>query len=244
MSADVEFILGLADDRLVLGHRLSEWCGHGPILEEDIALANIALDLIGQATALLKLAGELEGKGRSEDDLAYFREAVEFRNVLMVELPNGDFGFTIVRQLLFSVCAALEMEALTASSNKVLAGIAAKALKEHRYHVRHARQWVITLGNGTEESNGRVQHAVDELWRFTGELLSAPAAAGALVMDQSRLKPLWEQQVRSTLSEATLRTPDPAYMQHGGRSGRHTEHLGHMLAEMQIVARSHPGATW
>lgn len=243
-EASIEFILGLADDRLVLGHRLSEWCGHGPILEEDIALANIALDLIGQATSLFRLAGELEARGRSEDDLAYFREAIEFRNVLMVELPKGDFAFTVVRQLLFSVYAVLEMEALTASTNATLAGIASKALKEHRYHVRHARQWMVTLGDGTEESHRRVQHAVNDLWRFTGELFMASGAGGALVIDRSRLQHAWHQHVASALADATLATPAAAYMQHGGRSGRHSEHLGHLLAEMQIVARSNPGARW
>src|SRR6266567_5010235 len=156
-----EYLLRLADDRLVLGHRLSEWCGHGPILEEDIALANISLDLIGQATLLLKLAGEVEGKGRNADALAYFRDAIEYRNAQLVELPKGDFGVTIVRQLFFSVFALLQMEALQRSSNADLAGIAAKAVKENRYHVRHSAQWVITLGDGTDESHQRVQTAVD-----------------------------------------------------------------------------------
>ena len=237
-------VLGLADDRLVLGHRLSEWCGHGPILEEDIALANIALDLIGQATALLRLAGELEGKGHTEDDLAYFREAIEFRNALLVELPKGDFGFTIVRQLLFSASAVLEMEALTASPNATLAGIAAKSLKEHRYHLRHAAQWTVALGDGTDESRQRTQSALDEQWRFTGELFEAEAGAGQIFLDRSRFAVAWRQQVETVLKQATLTVPKVDYMQRGGRSGRHTEHLGHMLAEMQIVARSNPGALW
>jgi len=243
------YLLRLADDRLVLGHRLSEWCGHGPILEEDIALANIALDLIGQATLLLKLAGEVEGQGRNEDALAYFRDSADYRNALMVELPKGDFGFTIVRQFFFSVFALLQMDALTKSTNPELAGIAAKAVKEERYHVRHTGQWVITLGDGTPESHSRVQASVDELWRYTGELflqddVERDAAASGVGVDASTLADAWRAQVDDVLRRATLTIPPVNYMQRGGRDGRHTEHLGHMLAEMQIVARSHPGATW
>src|SRR5881628_2848190 len=173
-----DHLIRLADDRLVLGHRTSEWCGHGPILEEDIALANISLDLIGEATLFYKLAGEAEGKGRNEDALAYFRDAVDFRNVLMVELPKGDFAFTIVRQFFFSVFSLLQMEALAKHENADLAGIAAKALKETRYHVRHSANWVVTLGDGTDESHARAQRAVDDLWRYTGEFfLDADTAA-------------------------------------------------------------------
>ncbi len=243
------YLLRLGDDRLVLGHRLSEWCGHGPILEEDIAVANIALDLIGEASLLLKLAASVEAKGRDEDALAYLRDAIEFRNALMVELPKGDFGFTIVRQFLFSVFSALQMDALQKSSNNELAGIAAKALKETRYHVRHSGQWVVTLGAGTDESHQRVQQSLDALWRYTGELFVADqveqevAAAGEGV-DPSTLEAPWRDQVRAVLDRAGLLVPDAGYMQQGGRAGRHTEHLGHMLSEMQILARSHPGASW
>jgi ring-1,2-phenylacetyl-CoA epoxidase subunit PaaC len=243
------YLLRLGDDRLVLGHRLSEWCGHGPILEEDIALANVALDLIGEATLLLKLAGQLEGKGRNEDALAYWREAIDFRNALLVELPIGDFAFTIMRQLFFSVFSLLQMEALQRSTNADLAGIAAKAVKEARYHVRHSAQWVVTLGDGTDESHSRAQRAVDDLWRYTGELFTADAidrdsAARDVGVDPSTLAEPWRVQVEDVLRRATLTIPSVTYMQRGGRDGRHTEHLGHMLAEMQIVARSHPGATW
>jgi ring-1,2-phenylacetyl-CoA epoxidase subunit PaaC len=243
------YLVRLGDDRLVLGHRLSEWCGHGPILEEDIALANVALDLIGEATLLLKLAGQLEGKGRNEDTLAYFRDAIDYRNVLLVELPVGDFAFTIVRQLLFSVFSLLQMEALQRSTNADLAGIAAKAVKEARYHVRHSAQWVVTLGDGTDESHSRAQRAVDELWRYSGELFMADAidrdaAALGVGVDPSTLAEPWRVQVEDVLHRATLTIPSVTYMQRGGRDGHHTEHLGHMLAEMQIVARSHPGATW
>ena len=248
-AALVQYLLRLGDDRLVLGHRLSEWCGHGPILEEDIALANIALDLIGEATLFLKLAGSVEHAGRSEDTLAYFRDAIDYRNALIVELPKGDFGFTIVRQCFFSVYSLLQMEALQQSNNTELAGIAAKAAKETRYHLRHTAQWVITLGDGTEESHMRAQRAVDELWRYTGELFMADdidrdVAAAGLGVDPSTLADAWRAQVSDVLKRATLTIPDVGYMQRGGREGRHTEHLGHLLSEMQIVARSHPGASW
>lgn len=248
-STFVAYLLRLADDRLILGHRLSEWCGHAPILEEDIALANIALDLIGQATALLKLAGELEGAGRDEDALAYLRDAIDYRNSLITELPNSDFALTIVRQFLFSTFALLQSEALVRSANETLAGIAAKAVKELRYHVRHCAQWVVTLGDGTTESHTRAQRAVDELWRYTGEWFASDATDADVVraglgVDPASLHDAWRRQVADVLASATLTIPDVAYMQNGGRLGRHTEHLGHLLAEMQIVARSHPGASW
>ena len=245
----VPYLLELGDDRLVLGHRLSEWCGHGPILEEDIALTNIALDLIGQATLFLKLAGAAEGKGRSEDDLAFLRDSADFRNIQLVELPRGDFATTIVRQLLFSVFSLLQMEALSSVGDADLAGVAAKAAKETRYHVRHATQWVVTLGDGTEESHARAQTALDELWRYTGEMFLPSAAdvdvasAGAGV-DPETLALAWRAQIGEILRVAGLTAPSEGYMQRGGRDGRHTEHLGHLLTEMQILARSHPGAQW
>jgi len=248
-DAAFTYLLRLGDDRLVLGHRLSEWCGHGPILEEDIALANVALDLIGEATLLLKLAGQLEGNGLNEDALAYLRDAIDYRNALLTELPIGDFAVTIVRQLFFSVFSLLQMEALQRSTNADLAGIAAKAVKEARYHVRHSAQWVVTLGDGTDESHARAQAAVDDLWRYTGELFMADAvdqavAADGFGVDPSVFAEPWREQIDEIMRRATLTIPPVAYMQRGGRDGRHTEHLGHMLAEMQIVARSNPGATW
>jgi len=248
-DAFFQYLLRLGDDRLVLGHRLSEWCGHGPILEEDIALANTALDLIGQANLLLKLSGEIEGQGRSADALAYFREAIDYRNLQMVELPKGDFAFTIVRQFLFSSFALLQMDALTKSSHPELAGIAAKAVKETKYHVRHSGQWVITLGDGTAESHDRAQRALDDLWRYTGEFflsddVERTVASEGVGVDPSTLEPAWRQQVEDVVRRATLMLPSSTYMQRGGRTGRHTEHLGHLLTEMQIVARSHPGAEW
>jgi ring-1,2-phenylacetyl-CoA epoxidase subunit PaaC len=244
-----EYLLRLGDDRLLLGHRLSEWCGHAPILEEDIALANIALDLIGQASLLLGLAGKIEGQSRDADVLAYLRDAVEYRNALLVELPKGDFAVTIVRQLFFSVFGLLQADALQRSSNEELAGIAAKAVKECRYHVRHSADWVLKLGGGTTESRSRAQRAVDDLWRYTGELFLADnidraVAASGIGVDPSTLESGWSETVRDVLGRAGLTIPETPYMQRGGRAGRHTEHLGHLLSEMQILARSHPGASW
>ncbi|MFN8574226.1 MAG: 1,2-phenylacetyl-CoA epoxidase subunit PaaC [Gemmatimonadaceae bacterium] len=244
-----EYLLRLGDDRLVLGHRLSQWCGHAPILEEDIALANISLDLIGEANLLLQLAGKVEDAGRDQDALAYFREAVQYRNALIAELPPGDFAFTIVRQLLVSVHSVLLLEKLSQVTHEDLAGIAAKALKEARYHVRHSVDWVVKLGDGTEESHRRAQVALDDLWRYTGELFEHDAVEQRLVgrqlaVDASALRDAWRTQVAAVVERATLKLPADAFMQTGGRSGRHTEHLGHMLAEMQIVARSFPGAQW
>src|SRR4051812_8053599 len=251
-NALFEFLLRLGDDRLVLGHCLSEWCGHGPILEEDIAISNVALDLLGQATMFLRLAGEVEGKGRDEDALAYFREVVEFRNAQIVELPKGDFAFTIARQFLFDVYAVVLLDALSRSTNTQVAAIAAKSLKEAKYHVRHSGEWMLELGDGTDESHRRVQKAVDDLWRFTPELFAADAVDRAMLEagvapELAALKTQWESLVRDVMERATLTLPNdvprPANAR-GGRTGAHTEHLGHMLAEMQIIARSHPGAKW
>jgi ring-1,2-phenylacetyl-CoA epoxidase subunit PaaC len=251
-DALVEYLLRLGDDRLVLGHRLSEWCGHAPILEEDIALSNVALDLLGQATMFLRLAGEVEAKGRTEDGLAYFREVVEFRNCQLVELPKGDFAYTIARQFLFDVYAVVVLDALSASRHAELAAIAAKSLKEAKYHVRHSGEWMLKLGDGTAESHRRVQKAVDELWRFTGELFAADDVDRAMTdagigVDLVPLKSKWETLVRDVIERATLTLPNDVPRlpgARGGRTGAHTEFLGHMLAEMQIIARSHPGATW
>ena len=248
-NALFDYLLRLGDDRLVLGHRMSEWCGHGPILEEDIAMANIALDLIGQGTALLKLAGATEGAGRDEDALAYFRGEREFRNMQLVELPPGDFAFTIVRQFLFDAYSVLQWDALGRCAFAPLAGIAAKALKEDRYHLRHSSEWVLRLGDGTEESHARAQTALNDLWRFTGELFEADAVDEAvrengIVVDQPAVQSLWSQTVGDVIHRATLTLPPSGAYATGGRSGRHSEFLGHMLAEMQIVARSDPGAKW
>ena len=251
-NALFELLLRLGDDRLVLGSRVSEWCGHGPILEEDIATSNVALDLLGQATMFLRLAGEVEGKGRDEDALAYFREAVDFRSCQLVELPKGDFAFTMARQFLFDVYAVVTLDALSRSTNAELAAIAAKSLKEAKYHVRHSGEWMLKLGDGTDESHRRVQRALDELWRFTAELFAADdidhaMQAAGVAPDLAQLQPEWERLVREVIDTATLTVPHDVprlASMRGGRTGAHTEHLGHLLAEMQIVARSHPGATW
>ena len=248
-SDTFEYLLRLGDDRLVLGHRLSEWCGHAPILEEDIALANIALDLVGQATLLLTRAAAVENAGRDADALAFLRDAIDYRNVLLVELPKGDFAVTIARQFFFSVFAMLQSEALQKSADADLAGIAAKMLKECRYHVRHSGEWMLRLGDGTEESHARLQAGVDDLWRYTGELFMADAldgrvAASGIGVDPTTLEQPWRGTVDDILKRAGITVPQEKWMQRGGREGRHTEHLGHMLAEMQVLQRQHPGASW
>jgi ring-1,2-phenylacetyl-CoA epoxidase subunit PaaC len=243
----VDYLLRLGDDRLVLGHRLSEWCGHAPILEEDIALANIALDLVGQANLLLGLAAQTENAGRDADALAFLRDALDYRNSQIVELPKGDFAFTIARQFLFSNYALLQAESLQQSVNRDLAGIAEKMFKESRYHVRHSGEWMLMLGEGTDESHRRLEDAIDALWRYTGELFLADEgeqrlAAQKVAVDSASLEPRWRATVTDVLSRAGIAVPEVKWMQRGGRQGRHTEHLGHLLAEMQIL--QHPGAAW
>jgi ring-1,2-phenylacetyl-CoA epoxidase subunit PaaC len=245
----VEFLLRLGDDRLVLGHRLSEWCGHAPILEEDIALANIALDLIGQGAAMLALAGKVEGKGRDEDALAYFRDERDFRNCLLVEQPNGDFAATIARQFLFDAWSVLHLDALAKCGHAGLAALAAKSLKEDAYHLRHSSEWMLRLGDGTAESHERMQRALNDLWRFTGELfesdaIDAAVARHGIAVDRDAIRARWNEVVADVARRATLTLPAEPPMATGGRTGRHSEYLGHMIAEMQIVARSHPGASW
>lgn len=245
----VEYLLRLGDDRLILGHRNSEWCGHGPILEEDIALANISLDLIGQAQLLLNLAGQLEGQGRDADALAYWREDIQFRNLQIAELPRGDFAFTMVRQFLFSAWANLQLDTIVKGNHDDLKGIAAKAQKENRYHLRHASEWVMRFGGGTEESRRRAQAALDELWPWTGEMFQvddvdrAMTESGVVIADPT-LESRWKATVTEVLHRASLALPTTPPRMAGGRKGRHSEYLGRLLAEMQIVARSHPGATW
>lgn len=245
----VEYFLRLGDDRLVLGHRMSEWTGHGPILEEDIATANIALDLIGQAAQLLKLAGETEGKGRDENALAYFRDGTQFRNCLLVELPKGDFGDTMVRQFFFDAHSVLLLDELTRCGHEQLAAIATKALKEDKYHLRHSSEWVVRLGDGTPESHARVQASVDRLWKYTGELfltdeIDLAAQSAGISIDVAGIKSRWDALVNDVFAWATLARPADGPMQKGGRRGKHSEHIGHLLATMQSVARAHPGATW
>lgn len=248
-TALVEFLLKTGDNTLILGHRVSEWCGHSPVLEEDIALANTALDLIGQTQLWLGLAGEIEGKGRSADALAYLRDAAEFRNVLLVERPNGDFGFTLMRQFLFDAWHFELLTALASSKDPRVAEIAAKSLKEVAYHLERSADLVIRLGDGTPESRKRMQDALDELWSYTGELFIGDASDEALAEagvapHPASLKDKWSAVVSRTLSEATLKIPTSGYVHKGGKRGVHTEHLGYILAEMQFLQRAYPGATW
>jgi ring-1,2-phenylacetyl-CoA epoxidase subunit PaaC len=249
MSPHVEYLLRLGDDSLILGHRLSEWCGHGPILEEDIALTNIALDLVGQATTLLEHAGKLEGKGRSEDDLAYLRVDREYKNALLVEQPNGDFGHTLMRQFLFDAYRLPLFEGLCSSSDAQLAAIASKSLKETRYHLRHSSEWVIRLGDGTEESHKRIQRALDVLWRYAAELVETDevqvAAEGeGIAPSMEMVQQQWHAQVHRVLQEAGISIPTNNWVQFGGRKGKHSEHLGYILAEMQYVQRAYPNMEW
>ncbi len=249
VSALFPFVLALGDDALILGHRLSEWCRFAPSLEEDIAIANLALDMIGQARLFYAYAGEIEGKGRDEDRLAYFREANAFRNCLLVEQPNGDFAATMARQLLYAAFVHRYFEAMAKSADARLAEIAAKAVKEMAYHVRHAAEWVIRLGDGTDESRGRSIAAFDELWGYTGELFEMDAGERALLTegiapDRAALRAGWLATIDTVLREATLQRPADRYMQSGGRAGQHSEQLGHLLAAMQVLARAHPDAKW
>jgi ring-1,2-phenylacetyl-CoA epoxidase subunit PaaC len=243
----VEYVLRLADSSLILGQRISEWCGHGPILEEDIALANVALDLIGQARLLLAHAGTLEGAGRDEDALALLRSDNEYRNVTLVELPNEaseqgarDFARTVLRNFLFTSWQEQVWPRLQESADAGLAAIAAKSAKETRFHVRHSADWVIRLGDGSDESHARMQAALAALWPFTTELFSADA----IDPDADALQPEWEARVQQVLAAATLNAPARTPFLSHGKQGVHSEHLGHLLATMQYLQRAYPGARW
>jgi ring-1,2-phenylacetyl-CoA epoxidase subunit PaaC len=244
-----KYLLRLGDNPLILGHRLSEWCSRGPILEEDLALTNIALDNIGRAQAFLKYAAEVEGLGKTADDLAYKRDERSFYNNLIAELPIGDFAYTIARQLLIAVFEQLQFTDLSNSSNETIAGIAAKSLKEVRYHVAHARDWCYRLGKGTEESHNRLQRAFNELWMYTGELFEMYDEDVILVFDGvagdlNTLKIQYYDAVQKILNDSNIQIPVVDYMQTGSRKGIHTEYLGHILAEMQYLQRAYPDATW
>ncbi len=248
-DAFVDWLCRMGDNCLVLGHRVSEWCGHSPVLEEDIALANTALDLIGQTQLWLGLAGEVEGKGRTADNLAYLRDAAQFRNVLLVERPNGDFGQTLMRQFLFDAWHMEMLRALQASSDKRVAEIAAKAAKEVAYHLERSADLVIRLGDGTEESRTRMQKALNVLWPYTGELFLGDAvdqatAEAGIAPAPASLKAAWDRTVAEVLAEATLVKPEGTFQHKGGKQGRHTEALGFILADMQFLQRAYPGGTW
>jgi ring-1,2-phenylacetyl-CoA epoxidase subunit PaaC len=249
LSDAATYALRLGDDALVLAQRLSEWSARAPELEEDLALTNIALDLLGQARQLLTRAGELEGEGRDEDDLAYLRGDREFLNTLIVEQPNGDFARTIARQLMFSTYQLALYDRLRDSADPVISGVAEKAVKEVAYHRDHAREWTLRLGDGTEESHRRMQEGVDWMWPLAAELFEHDALAERLVAegiaaDARELRPAWEHYVGGVLEEATLSRPDTTYAATGGRRGEHSEALGHLLAIMQSTHRAYPGATW
>lgn len=248
-SGPVEYALRMADDALILGHRLSEWCGHAHEHEEDLALGNIALDLLGQARLWLALAGQREGRGRDEDALAFLRDGTDFRNALLVEQPNGDFGVTIARQFFFDAWHVPLLDALARSTDDEMAAIAAKSVKEARYHLNHSSEWMIRLGDGTEESRRRMIDAVDAVWRFTGELFEDDEVTAQLSGDgrapaPSDVRDTWSNTVRDVMAEATLPLPENDWMASGGRRGEHSEHLGYLLAEMQHLHRAHPGCRW
>ena len=243
------YLLRQADRALVLSHRLSEWVAHAPELEEDVAIANLALDLVGQARVLYAAAAEIEGEGRSEDDLAYTRSDREFRNVLLVEQPNGDFAHCMVRQLLHDAYAIELWSALRESTDPTLAGLAAKAVKETAYHLRHAATWVVRLGDGTDESRRRTVDALDDLWRFVDALFDADEVEDALVAagvaaDPAALRAGWDRRIDAVLTDATLERPEVAHPARGGRDGQHGESRSHVLSEMRSVRVEHPGATW
>ena len=244
-----QYLLRLGDNALIAGQRLGEMVTRGPELEEELATANFALDYIGQARLFYSLAAEVEGKSRSEDDLAFLRDGSDYHNILLLEQPNGDFAMTIARLFLFESFYQLQLQQLANSANAQIAEIATKAIKEVQYHVRHARQWLIRLGDGTAESHERMQSAIDELWRFTGEMFAADeidawAADEGIGPDLASLHGEWTAFVTAAMNEATLQVPTDTWMADGGKQGRHTEHLGYLLAEMQFLQRAYPGAKW
>lgn len=248
-AAHPRYVLRIADGSLILAQRLAEWCGHGPVLEEDIALTNIALDLLGQARLLLSHAGRLEDRGRDEDALAYLRDEAEFLNPTLVELPNGDFAQTVLRGFFYASWQQALWEPLLASRDTTLAAIAAKSRKETRYHCEHLAEWVIRLGDGTAESHARTQSALHYLHPYVAELFApedddAAAAAAGIGPEPATLRAAWDAAVLPVLAEATLEVPAATPFRSTGRRGRHSEHLGFLLAEMQSLARAHPGARW
>jgi len=245
----VLYALRRADDALILGHRLSEWCGHAPMMEEDMALSNIALDLIGQARELYTYAAKAEGRDNDEDKLAYLRDVRQYRNLLLLEQPNGDFARTMTRQFFYAAFSDLYWRAMMNSRDATLAAVAAKSEKESAYHLRHSSEWMVRLGDGTDESHRRAQTAVDDLWAFTGEMFAVDDSERGLIdagiaVDPETLRATWLETVSRVLDEATLARPQNDWMQQGGRDGRHSEHLGHLLSELQSMQRAFPGATW
>ncbi len=249
MSAKFDYVLRLGDNALVLGQRLAEWLGHAPVLEEDIASANISLDLVGQARLWLTYAGALEGKGRDEDKLAFHREQHQYRNFTLLELPNGDYAFTIARRFLFDAWHCLALEALSGSKDPDIAAIAVKSKKEADYHRRHSADWLVRLGDGTAESNARMQAALDAQWRYTAEFFESDEVDRAMTdsgegFAAASLRQAWIEDVDAVLAESTLRVPASEHYVSRGKEGRHSEHLSYLLAEMQVLQRAHPDAAW
>jgi ring-1,2-phenylacetyl-CoA epoxidase subunit PaaC len=243
------YTLRLGDTSLILAQRLSEWTGHGPFLEEDLALTNIALDIFGRAKSLLEYAGKVEGKGRTEDDLAFLRGEREFFNALITEQPNGDYAKTIIRQSMIDCFDLMFYTELAKSKDETLAGIAAKSIKEIKYHKRHSFSWVVRFGNGTEESAQRLQKGFDAIWQYTSELFEMTEADQLLIkegigVDLESLRPVWEKEIKDLLQNANIMVPEQTYMQTGSRKGLHGESLGYILAEMQALPRMHPNAKW
>lgn len=248
-SALLQYTLAEADDALILGQRLSEWCYQAPYLEEDLALTNVALDFLGRAQNFYQYATQLDPKQRSADDFAMLRDSREFRNLLIVELPIGDFAFTMVRQFLLDSFYVEFLKALQNSADRSLAGIAAKAIKESRYHLRRSHEWMLCLGDSTEESHERLQNALEQIWGYTRELFENSSAethllAQEIAVDRSALKPAWNQRVDAVLAESTLTRPEDGWSVRGGRQGIHTEHHGHLLSDMQFLQRAYPGQEW
>ncbi len=243
------YLLRLGDNAAILGHKLSEWCGHGPELEEDIAIINTALDLLGHARSIYTYAGEVEGKGRTEDDLAFLREERAYCNALITELPNGHYGDTIARQFLFDQFNYLLFLELEKSTDETLAAIAAKAVKEIRYHLRRSTEWTLRLGDGTEESHAKIQQSFNDIWSYTGDLFVEDESDVLVVKsgigpDLKLLRAEWRENVERVLTEATLTTPEDGWMHSGSKSGRHTEHMGYILSELQYMQRTYPGCEW
>lgn len=244
MSFLIDYTLHLADCNLILAQRNAEWCGHGPILEQDIAITNISLDLLGQSRNFYQYAASLMGNGATEDSQAYLRTEREFKNCLLVEQPNGDWGKTVLRQFLYSTFQQLLYQQLQNNSDTQLAAITTKALKEIAYHIRWSSEWVVRLGDGTEESHQRMLHAIDELWRYSGEMFIPANYENTIGINVIALKDEWMQKVISVFEEATLPIPEKTFMQTGGKTGVHTEHLGYILTELQYLQRAYPGAQW
>lgn len=248
-EALINYCLRLGDSSLILGQRMSEWCSNGPILEEDIAMTNVALDLIGQSRTMLTYAGKLEGKGRTEDDLAYKREEREFYNTLLSERPNGHFGDTVARNFLHSAFFYHLFQALKSSKDEMIAAHAAKSIKEVTYHLRHSSEWLVRLGDGTEESHNKIQESLNDLWEFTGDLFEMNEVDEILIkegiaVDLAEVKKEWDKTINQVIERATLTKPEECYMQSGRLNAMHSEYLGHLIAEMQFLQRAYPEAQW